>query len=56
MEQQLQHLLRQLALVGYRPHEITQIVRASSGGKTGLVGHLERYERLGQHFLNNYSQ
>ena len=56
MEQRLQHLVRRLALIGYRPHEIKHIVKSASSDKATLVGQLERYERLGLHYLNNYSQ
>lgn len=56
MEQRLQHLVQRLAFIGYRPHEITHIVKASSGDKNLLVGQLERYEQLGLQYLQNYSQ
>ena len=55
MENRLQHLLRRLALLGYRPHEINCIVHATSG-EAELVGQLERYTQLGLHYINNYSQ
>lgn len=56
MENRLQNLLRRLALLGYRPHEINRIVRSANGNDTDLVGHLERYAQLGLHFVNNYSR
>ena len=56
MEQQLQHLVRRLAFIGYRPHEINHIVKSSTSDITALVGQLERYEQLGLQYLNNYSQ
>lgn len=56
MENRLQHLLRRLALLGYRPHEINRIVHSANGSDTELVGHLERYTQLGLHYVNNYSQ
>lgn len=56
MEQRLQHLVRRLAFIGYRPHEITHIVKASARDKTSLVGQLERYEQLGLHYLTSYSK
>ena len=56
MEQRLQHLVRRLAFIGYRQHEINHIVKSSTSDKTALVGQLERYEQLGLQYLNNYSQ
>ncbi|MBP2667643.1 MAG: hypothetical protein H6Q76_2623 [Firmicutes bacterium] len=56
MEQRLQHLVQRLSLLGYRPHEINNIVKSSAGGDTELVGQLERYEQLGLQYLHNYSQ
>ena len=56
MEHRLQHLLRDLALLGYRPHEINRIVHSASGNEADLVGQLERYTQLGLHYVNNYSQ
>ena len=56
MEQQLQHLVRRLAFIGYRPHEINHIVNSSSSDKNALVGQLKRYEQLGLQYLHNYSQ
>ena len=56
MEQRLQHLVRRLAFIGYRPHEINHIVKSSSGDKNLLVGQLELYEQLGLQYLQNYSQ
>jgi len=56
MEQRLQHLVQRLSLLGYRPHEINNIVKSSAGGNTELVGQLERYEQLGLQYLHNYSQ
>ena len=41
MEQRLQHLVRRLAFIGYRPHEINHIVKSSTSDKTALVGQLE---------------
>ena len=56
MEQKRQYLVQRLTLLGYRPHEINNIVKSSSGGKAELIGQLERYEQLGLDYLQNYSQ
>jgi hypothetical protein len=56
MDQRLQYLVRRLAFLGYRPHEINHIVKSSSGDNTVLMGQLERYEQLGLNYLHNYSQ
>ena len=56
MEQRLQYLVQRLAFIGYRPHEINNIVKASADSKSELVHQLERYEQLGLHYLHNYSQ
>ena len=56
MEQRLQYLVQRLAFIGYRPHEITNIVQASADSNSELVNQLERYEQLGLHYLHNYSQ
>ena len=55
MEQRLQDLMQRLSFLGYRPHEIKNIVK-STNGDTDLVGQLERYEQLGLQYLHNYSQ
>lgn len=56
MEQRLQHLVHRLSLLGYRSHEINNIVKSSAGGDAELIGNLERYEQLGLQYLHNYSQ
>ena len=56
MEQKRQYLVQRLTLLGYRPHEISNIVKSSNGGKAELIGQLERYEQLGLDYLQNYSQ
>lgn len=56
MEQRLQHLVQRLSLIGYRSHEIKNIVKSSAGGDAELIGQLERYEKLGLQYLHNYSQ
>ena len=56
MEQKSQYLMQRLSQLGYRPHEINNIVQSSIGGKAELVGQLERYEQLGLDYLQNYSQ
>ena len=56
MEQKFQYLMQRLSQLGYRPHEISNIVKSSIGGKAELVGQLERYEQLGIDYLQNYSQ
>ena len=56
MEQRFQNLVRRLTLLGYRPHEINNIVKSTVGGTAELIGQLERYERLGLDYLQNYSQ
>jgi hypothetical protein len=56
MEQRLQHLVQRLSLIGYRSHEINNIVKSSAGGDAELIGQLERYEQLGLQYLHNYSQ
>lgn len=55
MEQRLQYLLQRLAFLGYQPYEINHIVK-SAPSRVGLIGQLERYEKLGLHYLHNYSQ
>ena len=56
MEQRLQHLVHRLSLLGYRSHEINNIVKSTVGGQPELIGQLERYEQLGLDYLQNYSQ
>lgn len=56
MEKKFQYLMQRLSQLGYRPHEISNIVKSSIGGKAELVGQLERYEQLGIDYLQNYSQ
>ena len=56
MEQKRQYLVQCLTQLGYRPHEINNIVKSSIGGKAELIGQLERYEQLGLDYLQNYSQ
>lgn len=53
MEQRLQFLMRRLSLLGYRPKEINDIMKSAGGDP---VSQLEHYERLGVHYLQNYSQ
>ena len=56
MEQKLQYLVQRLAFIGYGPHEINNIVKASANSDAELVNQLERYEQLGLQYLHNYSQ
>ena len=56
MEQRLQHLVQRLTVIGYRPHEISNIVKSTAGSNVEMVGQLERYEQLGLQYLHNYSQ
>ena len=56
MEQRLQYLVQRLSFLGYRPHEISNIVKSAPNDGVGLVGELERYEQLGLQYLHNYSQ
>ncbi len=56
MDQRLQHLVKRLAFIGYRPHEISNIVQSAASSNTELLGQLERYEKLGLQYLHNYSQ
>ncbi|NMC32131.1 MAG: hypothetical protein GYA36_06690 [Veillonellaceae bacterium] len=56
MEQRFQHLVRRLTILGYRQNEINNIVKSTVGGTAELIGQLERYERLGLDYLQNYSQ
>ena len=56
MEQRLQYLMQRLSFLGYRPHEINNIVKSAPSDCVGLVGELERYEQLGLQYLHNYSQ
>jgi hypothetical protein len=56
MEQRLQHLVQRLGFLGYRTHEIDNIVKSSDGGDAELIGQLERYEQLGQQYLYDYSR
>lgn len=56
MEQRLQYLVQRLSFLGYRPHEINNIVKSAPNDGVGLVGELERYEQLGLQYLHNYSQ
>jgi hypothetical protein len=56
MDKRMQDLLHRLTLIGYRSHEIKSIVRSAVGSNADPVGQLERYERLGLHYINNYSQ
>ena len=56
MEQRLQYLVQRLSFLGYRPHEINNIVKSAPNGDVELVGKLERYEQLGLQYLHNYSQ
>ena len=55
MEQRLQDLMQRLSFLGYRPHEIKNIIKSTSS-RADLVGQLERYEQLGLQYLHNYSQ
>ena len=56
MEQKFQYLMQRLSQLGYRPHEINNIVKSTVGGQPELIGQLERYEQLGLDYLQNYSQ
>ena len=56
MEQRVQHLMHQLVIIGYRSHEINSIVKSANGYHAEMIGQLERYEQLGLHYLNQYSQ
>jgi len=56
MEQRLQNLVQRLSYLGYRPHEINNIVKSEPNSDVELIGKLERYEQLGLQYLHNYSQ
>jgi len=56
MDQRLKHLVQRLSFLGYRSHEIKNIVKSSAGSDAELIGQLERYEKLGLQYLHNYSQ
>jgi hypothetical protein len=56
MEQRFQDLVQRLGFLGYRTHEIDNIVKSSADGDAELIGQLERYEQLGQQYLYDYSR
>jgi hypothetical protein len=66
MEQRFQQLIKRLIHLGYSPFERESIIKDAAGKcvfdqltyaqRTRVIKNLEKYERLGSHYMQAYSK
>lgn len=66
MEQRMKHLLQRLSFLGYSSFQVERMIHEAVGNKRldttcaaqrrEIVRTLEKYERLGTHYLQTYSK